>query len=760
MKAYRISKTRLKDRLAQKSIQSSPISLMSKSERADELFTDLYTSSPIGIYILQNGLFVSVNPQFETLIGYSYQELIGTPSSQLIINQDRAMVRDSAVNMLKGFRFAPYEFRVRHKTGKIIWIMESVTPVVFQGQRSTLGYFMDITEKKLTEEALRESEERYRDLFENANDIIYIHDLRGNFISINKKVEITTGFAPEEMLTRNFTEIVAPEYLSLARDMMGYELFHGTFPNYELEAITKDNSRVPLEVRTRLIHHQGRPIAVQGIARDITERKQMENRLRATNRQLLDIIEFLPDATFVIDHEKKVIAWNRAIEEMTGILKQDIVGQGDQAYSIPFYGWRRFMLLDMIGMNDTEITETYGAVTREGLSLYTEVFVPSVFSGRGAYIWVKASPLFDTDGNLVGAIESVRDITERKRSEEQLMYLSMHDPLTGIYNRTYFEEEMHRLDSGRYDPVGLIVCDVDGLKLVNDTLGHDAGDALLIAIANVIKNCFRDGDVVARVGGDEFAILLPNSHKNAAESACRRIREGVFRHNDNNPDILLSVSIGFAVKYTSSISMSELFQEADNNMYREKLHSSQSTRSAIVHTLMKALQVRDFITEGHAARMQNLAVALGQKIGRPEQRITDLRLLAEFHDIGKVGVPDRILFKPGPLDCEEYSEMQRHCEIGHRIAITAQDLVPIADWILKHHEWWNGKGYPLGLKGKDIPLECRIIAIVDAYDAMTNDRPYRSAMSQQEAISELLRFSGLQFDPELVTVFVRMLEAN
>jgi HD-GYP domain-containing protein (c-di-GMP phosphodiesterase class II) len=203
--------------------------------------------------------------------------------------------------------------------------------------------------------------------------------------------------------------------------------------------------------------------------------------------------------------------------------------------------------------------------------------------------------------------------------------------------------------------------------------------------------------------------------------------------------------------------MGDIFREADNNMYREKLHRKQSIRSAIVQALMKALEARDFITEGHAERLQSVVAAVGESMGMSDSKLVDLRLLAQFHDIGKVGVPDRILFKPGPLTREEYAEMQRHSEIGHRIAQSAPDLVPIADWILKHHEWWNGEGYPLGLAGEEIPLECRILAIADAYDAMTSDRPYRKAMGHEEALMELGKKAGTQFDPKLVQIVLMLL---
>lgn len=216
--------------------------------------------------------------------------------------------------------------------------------------------------------------------------------------------------------------------------------------------------------------------------------------------------------------------------------------------------------------------------------------------------------------------------------------------------------------------------------------------------------------------------------------------------------------MGFAVSDTADIK--SMFKDADDNMYREKLHSSQSTRSATVQVLMKALAARDFITEGHADRLQVLVAGLAEVAGLPEQRITALRILAQFHDIGKVGTPDRILFKKGRLTSSEIMEMRRHSEIGYRIALSSPDLVPIADWILKHHEWWNGEGYPQGLAGGDIPLECRILAIADAYDAMTSDRPYRKAMSKEDALNEIWRCSGTQFDPVLVEKFLVLAADN
>jgi diguanylate cyclase (GGDEF)-like protein len=353
-----------------------------------------------------------------------------------------------------------------------------------------------------------------------------------------------------------------------------------------------------------------------------------------------------------------------------------------------------------------------------------------------------------------------RNITDRILMEEQLKFQSLHDSLTKLYNRTYFEEQMKLNKDARECIMGLIICDVDGLKIVNDALGHPIGDFVLKNVASILKESFRPEDIVARIGGDEFAVLLKNCSIKALETSCHRVREGISNYNIINPTIPISLSMGYAVNQRTPIDTEALFKEADNNMYREKLHQQKSARNSIVQALIKALEARDFITEGHAERLQWLVEKFAKAIGIPEQSLADIRLLARFHDIGKVGIPDSILFKPGRLTKNQWVVMKRHCEIGYRIAMASPDLAPIADGVLKHQEWWDGTGYPLKIAGENIPIECRMLAIVDAYDAMTNDRPYRKAMSQKEAIKELGECAGTQFDPGLVKEFVAIMEAK
>ena len=366
---------------------------------------------------------------------------------------------------------------------------------------------------------------------------------------------------------------------------------------------------------------------------------------------------------------------------------------------------------------------------------------------RNLYVLKSLTYLVNT---VTGELQEANDI---------LQFISLHDSLTGLYNLRFFEQDMRRLDSSN-TAVGMIMCDVDGLKLVNDILGHDVGDATLKSVANILKSLFTASEMIARIGGDEFAIILSDSSPDILENFCVKIREAVDRYNTSDHTIPLSVSTGWSFAKKAPCEITTLFKKADDEMYREKLHRSQSVHGNLIQTLMKTLEARDFITEEHANRLQDMVAVLAENIGFSQNRILDLRLFARFHDIGKIGIPDRILLKPGPLTPNEKKEMQQHCEIGFRIARSTTDLMPIADWILKHHEWWNGEGYPSGMAGEKIPIECRILAIIDAYDAMTNDRPYRKAMSHQAACEELERKAGIQFDPKLIKKFISLISES
>ncbi|HEX2964569.1 MAG TPA: HD domain-containing phosphohydrolase [Syntrophorhabdaceae bacterium] len=472
---------------------------------------------------------------------------------------------------------------------------------------------------------------------------------------------------------------------------------------------------------------------------NITDMIEWGERTRLSEEKYRSLIESTEDSIYMVDKDCRFLFVNGRVLARYNIKEKNIIGKK--------YG-------DFHPPNDTkEFENNLFKVFKTGVSCQYEYKARK----QNRFTLRTMSPILDESTGKVKYVAIIsKDITELKKTEEKLKYLSLHDPLTGLYNRAYFEEEMHRLDNSRVGLVGMIVCDVDGLKLINDTLGHNKGDQLLVMASEVLRKSFREGDVVARVGGDEFAILLPNSPRPKVESICQRMKHAVAAYSKKNSLFPLSIATGFAIRENPNQSMVELFREADNNMYKEKLYSSQNARNAIVKNLISTEESRGVLDKESSKRFQDLTLMLARAAGLDKKRMKDLELLAQFHDIGNISVPDRILNKPGSVTPDEFVEIQKHSDVGHRIAQSAPDLAHISEYILKHHEWWNGNGYPLGSRRNEIPIESRIIAIVDAYESMTRGRPHRASLSKNEALAELRKYAGTQFDPSLVNKFIQL----
>jgi diguanylate cyclase (GGDEF)-like protein len=351
---------------------------------------------------------------------------------------------------------------------------------------------------------------------------------------------------------------------------------------------------------------------------------------------------------------------------------------------------------------------------------------------------------------------------ELKESEKKYKYLSFYDTLTGLYNRSYFEYEMKRISRNPREilPLSIISIDIDGHKIVNDTFGHQAGDKQLKFVAELLQTSIRKEDTLVRAGGDEFVILLPNVANAVAQQRKSDILEAIENHNGKNPFIPLSVSVGVATsdQDNKDETVYDIYHRADDDMYYQKFNKDVHIKGRVIDFFLSALSERDYISQGHADRMAFLAEKMATSLDMGDREKEDLVLLAKLHDLGNIGIPDEILFKPEELTQEERNRVRTHVNIGYNIASRSGEVSHIAGLILHHHEWWNGTGYPAKLKGKDIPIECRIISILDAYDTMTNPRYYNIPKTKEDALRELVRCSDTQFQPELVKAFLEVIE--
>jgi diguanylate cyclase (GGDEF)-like protein len=336
---------------------------------------------------------------------------------------------------------------------------------------------------------------------------------------------------------------------------------------------------------------------------------------------------------------------------------------------------------------------------------------------------------------------------------DKLLY---KDKLTGLYNKNFFEEELSRLDTKRQLPISLIMGDINGLKLINDAFGHSMGDRVLNRAAEIMTDSFRDEDIISRVGGDEFIILLPIT----TEDTALKIVERVKRRCELNPldYIKINISFGVATKLSDDEDINKIYKKAEDRMYFNKLKESKEAKLSMINFLKNRLEKITYETKSHYDRLKELTAMMADALNLSETEKEELRLLCEFHDIGKIGVSKNILQKEGKLSNEEWENVKRHSEIGYYIAKEVKHASSIDELILIHHERWDGNGYPGLLKNDEIPLVARIFAIADAYDVMVNDRPFKTKMTKKAALKEIQEQSGSQFDPKLAEIFINLIE--
>jgi len=344
------------------------------------------------------------------------------------------------------------------------------------------------------------------------------------------------------------------------------------------------------------------------------------------------------------------------------------------------------------------------------------------------------------------------EINKRTKREEEIIYLSYHDKLTGLYNRRFYEIELKRLDTKRNLPISIIMGDVNSLKLVNDAFGHVKGDELLRKAAATIQSVCRSDDIVSRWGGDEFVILLPKTNTEEAKKLINRIK--VLYSKERINTLSFSISFGWGTKIKADENILKVLKSAEDHMYKRKIIENKGMRDNIITTIINTLHEKNPREELHSKRVSQICQSIGKLINFRQIEISQLKAAGLLHDIGKIAIDEGILNKPGKLTIQEKNEINRHPDIGYRILRSSNNMLEIADCILAHHERWDGTGYPKGLKGEEIPLMARIIALADSYDAMTSHRLYRNALSEEDAFIEIRKNSGLQFDPKLTRIFV------
>ncbi len=531
---------------------------------------------------------------------------------------------------------------------------------------------------------------------------------------------------------------------------------------------------------------------------DVSERKWMEQEMSSAYMRFEAVIQNTPNIAIQgYSLEGKVMEWNHASEVLYGYTKHEVIGRDITDLILNPEDARAFEAIfrEMVETGRPVAPREWAVRQKSGkeVIVYSSLF-PITHNGRVVEV-------FCMDVDVSDRVETAKRLNEIK---DKLESLALKDALTEIYNFRYFRERLSaefERAKRTLSPISILMMDIDYFKSINDACGHQFGDKVLKQVARFLKTELRANDVVARWGGEEFAVILPDTNRLDSLSVANKLLE-LFRtrsFGDGNNAIKLKCSMG-VVSYPEDplFSVEEIIDAGEESIYRvkerggdgvalygheiadkslEKLsiddrkryidavkqklsfYAVRSERSILeaVYSLAKSIELRDRRTKEHCDRMVEYAEKIARRVGLSEQEVDNVRRAAMLHDIGKLGISDAILLKPGKLTPTEYEEVKKHPVIGADIVSVAGFLRDIVPLILSHHEHWDGSGYPRGLRGEEIPLGGRILAVVDVFEALTSDRPYHKAMSKEEAIRILKDGMGSQFDEKIVKIFLEII---
>ena len=700
----------------------------------NENLDNLFNSIDDLLYVFdKQGKILHVNSSVYKRLGYSEDELIGKSVLLLHPENRREEPNSSVIDTLSNK--VHYLIPVITKYGQEIPVETHITEGEWNGERVSFGVMKDIS-------AITRSEEKFSKAFNSVSVLMEITRLEDSrYLDVNDAFLETLGFDRAEVIGRKSSDLNV--YFDGERNTIDEVLESaGKVHNLEVSIRGRDGSVHTCICSAEYITIGETPCLLKSLT-DITIRKEIEEELIKSEQKYKLLFSAMNDAfshqSIICDELGKAIDYrfittNSSFETMTGLKSDAIIGKSAS---------------EVLPGVDQAVIEIYGRVALTGESAHFNTFSTVL----NKYFEVKA---YSPSSNEFATI--YMDITERVENEKNIHYLNYHDVLTGLYNRRFYEEEIRRLNTERNLPISLIFGDVNGLKLINDAFGHLKGDELLQKAARAIRSTCRTDDIVARLGGDEFVILLPKTTAIEAEEIVERIRSNYSKEQVNS--ISGSISFGWNTKCSMDEDILVTLKNAEDLMYKNKILESEKIRLDTIKALIKTLHEKYPGTEQDSKRVGELCQDMGRAIGLSEAKVSRLRTAGFLHDIGNVAIEEGILNKPGkPLD-QEWEEIKRHSENGYRILSSSHEMSEIADYVLAHHERWDGTGYPKGLRGEDIPIEARIIAIASSYVAMTSERLYRSAFQEEAALQEILKNAGTQFDPEIVKVFLEKMQGH
>lgn len=630
-----------------------------------------------------------------------------------------------------------------------ICILDNKSMELQSKDKKLLKEFKKIIEEDLklliNQEELINQKRLFENLFNEDLEGILLMDQDYNVLKVNSKFEKVFGYSEAELLGNNIKNYIIPEDEKKNFYKYKNQVLNNNNVEAEVKRKTKDGTIKYFSLHVIKVELMAGKLGIYAVYDDITARKRKDKEIKEIKERLELAIKGANVGVWDWNFKTDELDFNQNWANMLGYDIEELENN--------IKTWR-----NLVYNGDKENIDTSLKDHFKGEKEYYENEY-RLHTNSGELKWIKVIGEIverDQEGNPLRLVGIHLDINDQKQQEKQIKYLLYKDSLTDLYNRRFFEEEMERLDTERQLPISIIMADVNGLKIINDSFGHQKGDELLVKTAKILKSTIRDEDILARQGGDEFAVILPKTAKKDAQKIIRRINEKC--ENTESDELTVSIALGAAVKEEAAQDIAEILKQADNDMYQNKLSESRSTKSKIVKSLVNTLNEKSNETKEHSERMSGLASEFGKFLELSNSQLHRLSLLGMLHDIGMITIPESILNKSGKLTEIEWEVVKKHPETGYEIALSSEEFVIIAEGIFAHHERWDGSGYPRQLKGENIPYLARIITIVDAYDVMTHKSSYKNDISKEEALEEINNYAGSQFDPDLAASFIEMMK--
>lgn len=750
---------------------------------SEERFQAIADTAPLGVFVEDmEGNCRYVNPEYARLVGYAAVEMLGKGWKKRIHPEDWERLEEewpAVQEQMMQSRDFVFEFPHRSicsdRSIRQCYVRVAGLRNETGGIIGYVGTLEDTTERLQREDALRESEERLRAIAESSPLGIYVEDTEANCLYVNPAYERIIGRPFAEIRGKGWHDIIVPEDMRrLSKAWPEARRQMADDPQFVFEC----SYRVILPsgkyrwCQTRIASMRDTKGALTGFVgavENVTQRREAEGVVRESEERYRALVEATTDSVWRANATGDRLEISRSLPTVP-LNKKTL----DPA-----------ALLPLIHPRDKKnvMVQWYHALA-SGEILEQEFRIKGK---RGAWVSVfaRAVPLRGADGKIREWVGTATDITarrqaeiERERSMQEALSRAERDPLTELYNHRAFHQQLSRLGNRTHETnrtLVVAVLDMDNFKYFNDVYGHLVGDDVLITVARMLRKTLCPDDVIARLGGDEFALLLPRDTAAEAQAVICQLRESTqaipYQPVGEPYPLPIRLSVGTAIYPLEGALPVEAFTLADRRALLDKggeryapareitEHLKRTIKGFdMLDALVSSVDNKDRYTRRHSEDVLIYSQWIAEEVGLSEEAITGLQVAALIHDVGKIGVPDRILRLPGRLNEADYHVMKRHVVLGGLLVSAVPALKGTLEAVRHHHERWDGGGYPDNLRAEAIPYAARLMAVADAFSAMTTDRPYRKGMPPTAALAVLRQGAGSQWDAQLVAAMEKAME--